>query len=408
MKYFKFGLVFLIGLSCLGALKNSAEWGFFGHRTINRLAVFTLPDAMFPLFKTNIDFITDHAVDPDKRRYAFRLEASRHFMDMDMYKDRCIPATMTEGFASYGILKFYRGKDSLLIHVMDTTWCSSSELATVMAGKKIYYFPKSQIRKLYGFNVSPKYYDVGYEMKPDSFHIFSEAFNFKPDRVDYDDNFTTHGIVPYYVSHLFDKLVTAFIVRDPEKIINIATNLGHYVADAHVPLHACSNYNGQLTDQYGIHAFWESRIPELFADEQYDYLVGKSQYINDVDHYIWGVIKKSAQLSDSVLIIERKLKKRYPADKQLCYEERAGKYIWTQCRDFAGAYQAAMQGMVEARMRESIIGVGSLWYSAWVKAGKPDLDFSKNIQVQWMVDSSVIKGEAIRESGGTGEGRGHE
>jgi hypothetical protein len=398
-------IVLMLGYS---AVSYDRDWGFFGHRTINRLAVFTLPDEMFPLFKTNIDFITDHAVDPDKRRYAFRLEASRHFMDMDMYKSRCFPATMTEGFASYGILKFYRGTDSLLIHVMDSTWCSSSDLATVDAGGKYYYFPKAQIRHIYGFNISPAYYNEKYVINPDSFRVFAQAFQFKPDRVEYTDNFTIHGIVPYYVAHLFDKLVTAFIVRDPEKIINIATNLGHYIADAHVPLHACSNYNGQKTDQYGIHAFWESRIPELFADEQYDYLVGKSHYIPDINSYIRNVIQRSAQLSDSVLTIERVLKRKYPADKQLCYEERSGKYIWTQCRDFAASYQDAMQGMVESRMRESISGVGSVWYSAWVKAGKPDLDFSKDIKVQWMVDSTVIKGEQIRESGGSGEGRGHE
>ena len=42
-------------------------WGFYGHRLINRMAVYTLPDEMFPLFKQEIDYITEHAVDPDKR-----------------------------------------------------------------------------------------------------------------------------------------------------------------------------------------------------------------------------------------------------------------------------------------------------------------------------------------------------
>ena len=33
-----------------------------------------------------------------------------------------------------------------------------------------------------------------------------------------------------------------------------------------------------------------------------------------------------------------------------------------------------LDGMVERRMRESIITIGSFWYSAWVEAGQPDLD----------------------------------
>ena len=41
--------------------------------------------------------------------------------------------------------------------------------------------------------------------------------------------------------------------------------IGHYVADAHVPLHAVLNYNGQLTGQTGIHNRWED---ELFTRYQ--------------------------------------------------------------------------------------------------------------------------------------------
>ena len=48
-------------------------WGFFGHKKINRVAVFTIPESsLFKFYKENIDFITEHAVDPDKRRYAER------------------------------------------------------------------------------------------------------------------------------------------------------------------------------------------------------------------------------------------------------------------------------------------------------------------------------------------------
>jgi hypothetical protein len=44
--------------------------------------------------------------------------------------------------------------------------------------------------------------------------------------------------------------------------------LGHYIGDAHVPLHTTSNYNGQKTNQHGIHGLWESRIPEQLFDER--------------------------------------------------------------------------------------------------------------------------------------------
>jgi hypothetical protein len=66
---------------------KSPNWGFYAHQQINRLAVFTLPAEMIPFFKKHIDFLTDNAVNPDKRRYAVVGEAPRHFIDLDAYPD---------------------------------------------------------------------------------------------------------------------------------------------------------------------------------------------------------------------------------------------------------------------------------------------------------------------------------
>nr|MBP8115927.1 S1/P1 Nuclease [Chitinophagaceae bacterium] len=54
-------------------------WGFYGHRMINHYAVFLLPPEMMILYKPQIDFLTEHAVDPDKRRYAIPEEGPRHY-----------------------------------------------------------------------------------------------------------------------------------------------------------------------------------------------------------------------------------------------------------------------------------------------------------------------------------------
>jgi len=51
---------------------------------------------------------------------------------------------------------------------------------------------------------------------------------------------------------------------------------------------------------------------------------------------------------------------------------------------FANAYNNMLQGMIERRMRQSIYAVASMWYTAWVDAGQPDLaqltgqDFSED------------------------------
>ena len=65
--------------------RDAQAWGFYGHRRINRMAVFTLPPAMFGFYKRHIDYVTDHATDPDSRRYAVAAEGPRHFIDIDHY-----------------------------------------------------------------------------------------------------------------------------------------------------------------------------------------------------------------------------------------------------------------------------------------------------------------------------------
>src|SRR5690606_17228971 len=69
---------------CALSLKAS-PWGFFAHKQINRLAVFTLPPGLIGFYKKNIEYITHQAVNPDKRRYIMENEAPRHYIDLDIY-----------------------------------------------------------------------------------------------------------------------------------------------------------------------------------------------------------------------------------------------------------------------------------------------------------------------------------
>ncbi len=47
-----------------------------------------------------------------------------------------------------------------------------------------------------------------------------------------------------------------------DNIVFYAAILAHYVSDGHVPLHAVVNYDGQLTNQQGLHSRWESELFE--------------------------------------------------------------------------------------------------------------------------------------------------
>ncbi len=273
-----------------------ALWGFFGHKRINRIAVFTLPPEMLGLYKENIEFITEHAVDPDKRRYAVEGEAQRHYIDIDHYHN-----------------------DSLT-----------------------------------PFQYVPRRWDEAVKK-------FSE------------DTLQAYGIVPWHVGLMKIRLQRAFEAKNLDLILQYSAEIGHYVGDAHVPLHTTENYNGQLTGQRGIHGLWESRIVEINA-ENYDYFVGKSKYIKNINDFIWDGVEISSNAVDSVLSMEKQLTLEFPSDQKYTYEQRGNIVIQTYSKEFCDEYQKRMNGMVERRMRDAIIAVGSIWYTAWVDAGQPDLN----------------------------------
>ena len=248
---------------------------------------------MAGFYKANIEFITEHAVSADKRRYVDSTEAPRHYFDADHY-----------------------GKNP--------------------------------------FNAVPQHWD-------------DAAVKYSADTL------IKYGTVPWTIQQNYYFLVKAFKAHDTTAILTASANLGHYIADAHVPLHLTQNYNGQLTNQTGIHALWESRLPELFGDH-YNYYAGKARYIEDPLAEAFKICRSSFKSVDTVLRFERMLSRRFPADKKYTLVLHGKRQVKDYSVEYAKAYHKMLKGMVERRMRSAILAVGSYWYSAWVDAGQPDLN----------------------------------
>ena len=186
-----------------------------------------------------------------------------------------------------------------------------------------------------------------------------------------EDSLMAHGVVPWHITRMYYRLRDAFMVGDPSSIITVSSELGHYVADAHVPLHTTSNYNGQKTGQNGIHGLWESRLPELFFNN-YDLLTGQAQYIDDVQAEAWNIVMTAHAAVDSVFAIERAISVIH-ADHKYSFETKSRQTVKVYSFEFSDAYHEQLRGMVERQLSASIRMVGSLWYTAWIDAGQPDL-----------------------------------
>ena len=187
-----------------------------------------------------------------------------------------------------------------------------------------------------------------------------------------EDTLQAYGIVPWHIQVMLGRLTKAFKEKNFSSILKNSAELGHYIADAHVPLHTSENYDGQLTNQKGIHAFWESRIPELL-DNNFNFFIGKAEYIKDPSAYTWQCILESAKASDSVLRFEKQLSLKFRPDKKRNYESRNNRRVEQNSSEYTIAYDKMLNGMVERRMRQSIFAIASFWYTAWVNAGQPDL-----------------------------------
>lgn len=267
----------------------SQGWGFFGHQSINRLAIFTLPPEMIGFYKKHLDYLVAASVNPDQRRYAVKEEAPRHYIDLDSHGD-------------------------------------SMKL--------------------------PKYWS-------DAVKACGE------------DSLVKHGIVPWHIPRMVNQLQEAFFLNDPSRILKCSAELGHYVADANVPLHTTRNHNGQLTNQHGIHGFWESRLPELFSSN-YDFLVGKAEYVADVQQRAWDAVNRAHAAVDSVLAVEQGLAV-HEGKSKYNYESRGKQTVRVYSFNYSRHYHDRLDGMVERQMRASVKMTADLWYTAWVDAGQPDL-----------------------------------
>jgi hypothetical protein len=347
------------------ACASAPAWGFFAHRRINRLAVLTLPPGMMVFFKPQIDWISDHATDADMRRYATAWEAPRHYIDLDHYGTppfESLPRDFPEALRRHTELYVVTAeRDTVLVF-------GAARRPTGDTLDNLY-------RTYFNRQVLPRFYEAERQLDIDSLRLFLEKIGDQRrfPAAFFEENLSAHGTLPWNLARMQRQLTGAFRKRDSQSIRRLCADMGHYIGDAHVPLHTTSNYNGQKTGQDGIHGFWESRIPELFADETYDYFVGKPAYIEDPAAFFWEITLESNRLVDSVLSFEKQLRADFPPDRQLCPDLRNGRVLVAPCREFAAAYQDALDGMVERRMRAAIHAVSSVWYTAWIDAGQPDL-----------------------------------
>ena len=196
------------------------------------------------------------------------------------------------------------------------------------------------------------------------------------------DSLLKYGYLPYLVMKVKDSLTDAFRNRNRERILFYTADLGHYIGDAHVPLHTTINYDGQLTNQRGLHSLWESMIPEIELNSYDLSSRHKAKYLRDPEASLWKAIRKSHSLLIGVFNEEIAASAGFSDSTKFRIQNRRGRDVKSYTSEFAKAYSARLGKSINQQLVSSADLLADFVYTSWVDAGKPDMEnlLSANFQ----------------------------
>jgi len=195
-----------------------------------------------------------------------------------------------------------------------------------------------------------------FEEMPRDFSAAVHKFSF--------DTITAMGTLPWRIVFVTESLSVAMSKHNSDLILHWSAWLGHYIADAHQPLHTVINYDGQLTEQNGIHWRYESKMMEMF-NEQYLFTPSKSEYIAEPLSFAFQIVLESYLLSDSILHSEKKIH-----EKIISSQMKATKHYNDE---YYAQLNEQLQRLTREQIQKATERVACFWYTAWVNAGKPQL-----------------------------------
>lgn len=173
------------------------------------------------------------------------------------------------------------------------------------------------------------------------------------------DTVTQIGMLPWATLDTYNNLVKAFKEGNRDKVLIFITDLGHYVGDGHQPFHTMLNYDGQLSNQRGIHGRYESEMVNKYIEQITSSISEqKIDYVSNPLNYIFDYLTASHMFSPVIFNADL-------AAYQVAESHGSDEYyriLWFRTKHlttllFSNASKA----------------FASLIYSAWIDAGKPDL-----------------------------------
>ena len=206
----------------------------------------------------------------------------------------------------------------------------------------------------------------------------SRAKGFEPEEV---------GTAPWRVLQLYTLMVDAFkkvaLAKDPkafESSVNeallVAGIMSHFVGDLANPHHTSANYDGQLTGQRGLHAYFESDVvgelsfelsAKVYVKAQADWLdiytkPERKEIVSSAQKIVWALLANSHNRLPQLLELDR----THSLIKESNKIARAKRKPVNQTAD-------SFQEFATERLSVGASALSALWLLAWQEAGSPDM-----------------------------------
>lgn len=173
-------------------------------------------------------------------------------------------------------------------------------------------------------------------------------------------DFYRHGVVPWIIQDRWRDLVDAFREGNAAKVALTTAVLGHYLADAHVPLHTTVDHDGQSTGQRGVHSRWETGLVERYLDPD-TLSVSPAHPDPAFFHRPWDWLVASHALVPQLLEDDRQADRTTPLDAR---GKARGAAYWM-------IFWAKQGPVVKQQLQLAGQHLGEAILNAWMTAGRP-------------------------------------
>jgi hypothetical protein len=187
------------------------------------------------------------------------------------------------------------------------------------------------------------------------------------------ENVQKNGLLPWRIAEVMDSLGEAISNQSNEKMLRYFSWIAHYVEDAHQPLHVTENYDGQLTNQPGIHSRFETELvkhmisknglnfnPKQLASELVNF-----EPISDKVKFAFDIVLESYKYIEPILEADRFAKDKIPVEKLYRVEKRDGRTRYIYSDDYYSIMNERLGSLVLSRMEKSAVRLAYIWLNVW-------------------------------------------